>query len=85
MTEISLRGLGHRFLQLIVSLFILLCITFIIGRVMPTDPVGAIVGELADPKAYEAMRARLGSICRFTSSSSSICAACCMVILALRS
>ena len=60
MTEISLRGLGHRFLQLIVSLFILLCITFIIGRVMPTDPVGAIVGELADPKAYEAMRARLG-------------------------
>ncbi len=60
MTEISLRGLGHRFLQLIVSLFILLCITFVIGRVMPTDPVGAIVGELADPKAYEAMRARLG-------------------------
>jgi len=60
MTEISLRGAGHRFLQLIVSLFILLCITFIIGRVMPTDPVGAIVGELADPKAYEAMRARLG-------------------------
>jgi peptide/nickel transport system permease protein len=37
-----------------------LCVTFVIGRLLPTDPVGAIVGELADPTAYQAMRARLG-------------------------
>lgn len=60
MKELSLSGLLQRVLQLVVSLFILLCVTFVIGRVMPTDPVGAIVGELADPAAYEAMRARLG-------------------------
>ncbi|WP_105402705.1 MULTISPECIES: ABC transporter permease [Neorhizobium] len=60
MKELSLGELGRRLLHLIVSLFILLCVTFVIGRVMPTDPVGAIVGELADPKAYEAMRVRLG-------------------------
>lgn len=60
MKELSIGQLGQRAIQLVVSLFILLCVTFVIGRVMPTDPVGAIVGELADPKAYEAMRARLG-------------------------
>lgn len=60
MKELSLGELGRRLIHLVVSLFILLCVTFVIGRVMPTDPVGAIVGELADPKAYEAMRVRLG-------------------------
>jgi peptide/nickel transport system permease protein len=60
MKELSLGGLARRVLQFVVSLFILLCVTFVIGRVMPTDPVGAIVGELADPAAYEAMRVRLG-------------------------
>lgn len=60
MKELSLGGLARRALHLVVSLFILLCVTFVIGRVMPTDPVGAIVGELADPAAYEAMRVRLG-------------------------
>ncbi|RVB80468.1 MULTISPECIES: ABC transporter permease [unclassified Mesorhizobium] len=60
MKELSLGGLARRLLQLVVSLFILLCVTFVIGRVMPTDPVGAIVGELADPAAYQAMRVKLG-------------------------
>lgn len=60
MKELSLGGLTRRLVHFAVSLFILLCVTFVIGRVMPTDPVGAIVGELADPAAYEAMRARLG-------------------------
>ncbi|AJD45491.1 ABC transporter permease [Rhizobium sp. SEMIA 4085] len=60
MKELSTSELGRRVLQLIVSLFILLCVTFVIGRVMPADPVGAVVGELADPAAYAAMRARLG-------------------------
>jgi peptide/nickel transport system permease protein len=60
MRELTFAELGTRVLQLLVSLFILLCVTFVIGRLLPTDPVGAIVGELADPTAYQAMRARLG-------------------------
>ncbi|EIM26358.1 ABC transporter permease [Microvirga lotononidis] len=60
MKELTFSELGKRILQLLVSLFILLCVTFVIGRLLPTDPVGAIVGELADPAAYKAMRARLG-------------------------
>lgn len=60
MKEFSLFELGKRIGQLLVSLFVLLVVTFVIGRVLPTDPVGAIVGELADPAAYAAMRARLG-------------------------
>jgi peptide/nickel transport system permease protein len=60
MKEFNFKELGQRFVQLLVSLFILLLVTFFIGRVLPTDPVGAIVGELADPAAFEAMRQRLG-------------------------
>jgi peptide/nickel transport system permease protein len=60
MKELSAAEFGRRLAHLLVSLFILLCVTFVIGRVLPTDPVGAIVGELADPAAYAAMRTRLG-------------------------
>ncbi|MBX4996838.1 ABC transporter permease [Rhizobium lentis] len=60
MKELSVAEFGRRLTHLLVSLFILLCVTFVIGRVLPTDPVGAIVGELADPAAYAAMRTRLG-------------------------
>ncbi|MBB2674644.1 UNVERIFIED_ORG: peptide/nickel transport system permease protein [Rhizobium esperanzae] len=60
MKELSVAEFGRRLAHLLVSLFILLCVTFVIGRVLPTDPVGAIVGELADPAAYAAMRTRLG-------------------------
>ena len=60
MKELSVKELAHRLGHLAVSLFILLCVTFVIGRVLPADPVGAIVGELADPAAYAAMREKLG-------------------------
>ncbi|QND54846.1 ABC transporter permease (plasmid) [Phyllobacterium sp. 628] len=60
MKELSAKEVGRRISHLLVSLFILLCVTFVIGRVLPVDPVGAVVGELADPAAYEAMRTRLG-------------------------
>jgi peptide/nickel transport system permease protein len=60
MKEFALAELGKRIGQLLVSLFVLLVVTFVIGRILPTDPVGAIVGELADPAAYRAMRERLG-------------------------
>ena len=38
----------------------LTAITFIIGRVMPTDPVLAIVGDRASTQVYEAMYLQLG-------------------------
>lgn len=60
MNEFSVAGIGKRIFQLVVSLFVLLVVTFVIGRVLPNDPVGAVVGELADPAAHAAMRARLG-------------------------
>lgn len=60
MQEFNLKELGKRAVQLLVSLFVLLTVTFVIGRVLPADPVGAIVGELADPAAFEAMRQKLG-------------------------
>lgn len=60
MKDLSIIELARRLAHLVVSLFILLCVTFVIGRVLPADPVGAIVGELADPAAYAAMRQKLG-------------------------
>ncbi len=60
MKEFTLLEVARRLGQLLVSLFVLLIVTFVIGRVLPTDPVGAIVGELADPAAFEAMRQKLG-------------------------
>lgn len=57
---INTRLLAGRLSQLVLSLFVLIAITFVIGRMLPTDPVGAIVGELASPEAYEAMRIRMG-------------------------
>lgn len=38
----------------------LTAITFIIGRVMPADPVLAIVGDRASAEVYDAMRLQLG-------------------------
>ena len=60
MKEFTPTEVARRVGQLAVSLFALLIVTFVIGRVLPTDPVGAIVGELADPAAFAAMRQKLG-------------------------
>lgn len=57
---LNTRLLAGRLGQLVLSLFVLIAVTFVIGRMLPTDPVGAIVGELASPEAYEAMRVRMG-------------------------
>jgi peptide/nickel transport system permease protein len=51
-------------LRLIVTLALtflgLLLVTFVIGRVVPIDPVLAAVGERAPPDVYERMRVELG-------------------------
>ena len=52
------RRLSKRLLQVVITLFGLLLLTFTIGRVMPIDPVLAIVGPDADQSP----------ISRFTSS-----------------
>jgi peptide/nickel transport system permease protein len=43
-----------------VTLIGLLALTFLIGRVMPVDPVIAIVGEQADQLTYQQVYAELG-------------------------
>lgn len=43
-----------------VTLLGLLLLTFVIGRIMPVDPVRAIVGEDATREVYEAMYVQLG-------------------------
>ncbi|MDJ0896770.1 MAG: ABC transporter permease, partial [Alphaproteobacteria bacterium] len=47
-------------LSLAVTFFGLLLITFLIGRVVPIDPVLAVVGERASPEVYQAAVRELG-------------------------
>ena len=50
-----------RFALVVAATFLgLLAITFFIGRVVPIDPVIAVVGERASQETYEAVRAELG-------------------------
>jgi len=50
-----------RFLATVAITFLgLLLVTFLIGRVMPIDPVLAVVGDRASSEVYEAARIRLG-------------------------
>ena len=42
------------------TLFLLLTLTFVIGRLLPLDPVAAIVGDDADQSTYEQVQRELG-------------------------
>lgn len=53
-------ALRARALSTVLTLFGLLILTFFIGRVMPVDPVLAIVGPDADASMYEQVKAQLG-------------------------
>lgn len=55
-----LGKIGGVLLSLVLTLFGLLVITFIIGRVMPIDPVLKIVGERATQAQYDAAYQALG-------------------------
>jgi peptide/nickel transport system permease protein len=46
--------------SIVVTLFGLVLVTFLIGRVMPIDPVVAIAGDHATPDVVAAVRAQLG-------------------------
>src|SRR5918998_1953466 len=47
-------------LSLLITLFGLLLVTFLIGRIIPIDPALAVVGERASQAQYEAARQALG-------------------------
>jgi peptide/nickel transport system permease protein len=55
-----LAAAGRLAATALATLLGLAALTFVIGRVMPVDPVTALVGEQADQQTVEAMRERLG-------------------------
>ena len=60
MTTSNVRALGHRLLSVLLTLLGLLLLTFVIGRVMPLDPVLSIVGPDADRSTYDQVYQQLG-------------------------
>jgi peptide/nickel transport system permease protein len=56
----ALREAAQLSAQLAITLLGLLAVTFFIGRVVPIDPVLAVVGDQAPRDVYEAVRAELG-------------------------
>ncbi len=59
-SALTLQRVGRRLLQVAITLFGLLILTFFIGRVMPIDPVLAIVGPDADHSTYQQVYQQLG-------------------------
>ncbi len=59
-----MAGPARRTANLLVSVMLtflgLTCVTFFIGRVIPIDPVLAIVGDKASKSTYEAVRLEIG-------------------------
>ena len=53
-------GLGGFVVVVLLTFLGLLAITFFIGRVVPIDPVLAVVGDRATPEVYEAARIEMG-------------------------
>lgn len=56
----GLAATGRLAATVLATLLGLAALTFVIGRVMPVDPVTALVGEQADQQTIDAMRERLG-------------------------
>src|SRR3712207_2349452 len=56
----ALFTIGRFFLMVAATLLGLLAVTFFIGRVMPIDPVIAIVGDRAPEHVYQRVRQELG-------------------------
>jgi len=67
-----------------ITLFGLLLLTFTIGRVMPIDPVLAIVGPDADQSTYQQVYQQLGFDKSLTTQFGSISSTCCTAIWATR-
>jgi len=55
-----LRGAANVAVSVALTFLGLTCVTFLIGRVIPIDPVLAIVGDKASREVYEQVRAQIG-------------------------
>jgi peptide/nickel transport system permease protein len=55
-----LTGLGKLLITVAFTFLGLLFVTFVIGRVIPIDPVLAVVGDRASAEVYERVRAEMG-------------------------
>jgi peptide/nickel transport system permease protein len=55
-----LKALATVILSLAITMLGLLLVTFVIGRVMPIDPVLAVVGERATPEIYQRVYLEMG-------------------------
>ncbi|UJF17800.1 ABC transporter permease [Vibrio sp. SS-MA-C1-2] len=53
-------GIVKQLTTVAVTILALLAVTFFIGRIMPIDPVVAVVGDRATPEVYAQVRAQLG-------------------------
>ena len=60
LTSAGLTAFARQAGTILVTLIGLLVLTFAIGRLMPVDPVRAIVGEEADPATYQQVYEELG-------------------------
>jgi peptide/nickel transport system permease protein len=56
----SARAVGAFAGSLVLTFVGLLAVTFVIGRVVPIDPVLAVVGDRASPQTYAAAKAAMG-------------------------
>ncbi|MBS8260818.1 ABC transporter permease [Roseibium polysiphoniae] len=56
----GLKRLGAGLFSMVATMFGLLLVTFLIARVMPIDPVLAVVGERASQEVYDAAYKQLG-------------------------
>ena len=55
-----LKGLATAIFSLAITMMGLLLVTFVIGRVMPIDPVLSVVGERATPEIYQRVYLEMG-------------------------
>jgi peptide/nickel transport system permease protein len=55
-----LKGLATAIFSLAITMLGLLLVTFVIGRVMPIDPVLSVVGERATPEIYQRVYLEMG-------------------------
>ena len=59
-TRRAVVGFGGFLVVVLLTFLGLIAITFFIGRVVPIDPVLAVVGDRATPEVYEAARIEMG-------------------------
>ena len=57
---IAMTELRRLLVMVFLTLLVLLAVTFFLGRVMPTDPVLAVIGEQADESTYQTVYKELG-------------------------